>query len=98
MEWLEQEPNRLLISVVAPGGGWLVLSDTWYPGWRASIDGVEVPIYPADAVFRALRLPKGEYEVEFKYLPMSFSIGTVISAAAWSGLFISWRRLKREIA
>lgn len=55
--------------------GVLVLTDTYYPGWRAFVDGKETKIFPADVAFRAVALRKGEHSVEFLYLPLSFKIG-----------------------
>jgi uncharacterized membrane protein YfhO len=92
VEWISQSPNHLRVSAFAPDGGWLLLADTWYPGWRANIDGQEVPIYPADAVYRAVRLPEGEHQIEISYRPLSFVIGATLSAVAWLGLPVFWRR------
>lgn len=80
--------NRVAISVSSPGGGWLILADSFYPGWRAFVDGDEVTIYPADGLFRAIKLPPGEHQVEFVYRPLSFTTGAAISALAWLLLII----------
>ncbi len=48
---------------------YLILADLAYPGWRATVDGVEPPILVADGVFRALALSPGEHEIVFSYKP-----------------------------
>jgi uncharacterized membrane protein YfhO len=64
--------------------GWLVLTDTYYPGWRVWIDGEEGRILPADYIFRAVALKPGSHVVEFIYRPTSFLLGLVISISAIS--------------
>jgi uncharacterized membrane protein YfhO len=59
-----------------------VVTDTYYPGWRAFVDGVERPIYPADVAFRGVLLPPGRHTVEMRYEPLSFRAGLAVSAAA----------------
>jgi uncharacterized membrane protein YfhO len=53
----------------------LVLSDTYYPGWKAFVDGKETKIYRADYAFRAIPLNAGTHRVEFTYDPISFKLG-----------------------
>jgi uncharacterized membrane protein YfhO len=59
--------------------GFLVLSDTYYPGWQVFVDGEEAKIYQADYLFRAVPLKQGEHVVEFRYSPSSFRTGLAIS-------------------
>ena len=47
------------------GEGFLVLTDSYYPTWQASIDGKETKIYLTDYNFRGIIVPKGEHTVEF---------------------------------
>jgi len=65
-----------------PGGGLLVLTDQFYPGWTATIDGQPAPIHRADYLFRGVLLPAGSHRVEFLYWPASFRIGATVSALA----------------
>ncbi len=51
------------------GGGFLVLSDSFAPGWRAGIDGRAATIFPADVAFRMVVVPPGSHEVVFDYSP-----------------------------
>lgn len=60
--------------------GFLVLADSFYPGWRARVDDKEAKILRANLFFRAVPLPAGEHVVEFVYRPWSVMIGGVISA------------------
>lgn len=60
-------------------GGYLVLTDAYYPGWRAYVDGVETPIYRGDYLFRAVELPPGRHLVQFRYQPESFETGLAIA-------------------
>jgi hypothetical protein len=64
--------------------GFLVLSDTYYPGWRAWVDGEEVPVFRANYDFRALVITEGEHTVVFKFIPPSFKVGLVISLTGLS--------------
>jgi hypothetical protein len=71
----------------------LVTSDAFYPGWRASVDGQEAPLYRADYAIRGVILPPGEHTVTFDYNPRRFYLGVGISvlsllalgALAWTG-------------
>jgi hypothetical protein len=59
--------------------GFLVTSDAYYPGWRASIDGRDAWLYRADYAIRGVMVPAGEHTVRFDYRPRSFYLGTAIS-------------------
>jgi membrane protein YfhO len=59
--------------------GLVVLSDSGYPGWHATVDGESVPIYRADGLFRAVALPAGTHEVRFDFDPRSVKIGFLVS-------------------
>ncbi len=65
----------------------LVLTDIHYPGWKAYIDGKEVPLLHGNYAFRALALPSGKHKIEMRYQPLSFYIG---AALCLSFLFMSF--------
>ena len=79
VEILSYEPQRVVISAELTEKGYLVLTDAYYPGWRAVVDGLETPIYRANLLFRAVYLPAGKHRVEFIYDPLSFKLGAAIS-------------------
>lgn len=70
----------LKTNLAAPA--YLVLTDSYSPGWIAQIDGQDTPIYRADGNFRAVQVPAGEHTVRFKYSPVSFRVGAVLSLVA----------------
>lgn len=72
--------NEVRVHASTTGEALLVLSDTYYPGWRAFVDGHEQPLLRGDLLFRVVPLPAGEHEVEFRFEPSSVRIGLLISA------------------
>lgn len=95
----DYEPERVVVKVNAANAGYLVLADSWYPGWEALVDGERVPIYRADYIFRAIHLQAGDHTVVFEYHPASFAIGAAISGSSLlicAGLAVfAYRRSKR---
>jgi hypothetical protein len=79
---LRYQDERVDIETEAAGRRLLVLTDVWFPGWTAAIDGREVPILRADVAFRAVAIPAGRHLVTFEYRPASVRIGAWISAVA----------------
>jgi uncharacterized membrane protein YfhO len=71
--------SEVEVAVTAPRAGFLVLSDVFYPGWTATVDGSETPIEKANGFARAVRVPPGEHSVVFEYSPRSLKAGLAIS-------------------
>ena len=57
-----------------------MLSDVYYPGWQARIDGKPTMVYQTDYVLRGVALPAGDHVVDFEFRPLGFDIGLVLSA------------------
>ncbi len=76
--------------------GYLVLTDAYYPGWTATIDGQPAEIERADLMFRAVKVPAGQHRVEMRYQPSSFSIGLAISIGTAVILMAVWLGVRRR--
>ena len=64
-----ERPRAGEVHVTATGPGLLVLTDSWYPGWRATVDGIESAIVRTDATFRGVVVGEGRHDVVFRYRP-----------------------------
>jgi hypothetical protein len=78
---VREEPERVEIEAETPTACYLTLSDTFDPGWSATIDGKPVPIRPAWIAFRAVYLPPGSHRIVFRYRPAGFLTGLAITSA-----------------
>jgi hypothetical protein len=77
---LEQhEPEHLRLSVQTAETGMLVLSETYFPEWKAWLDGKPATIYPVDYVLRGVTIPPGEHKLEMRYDPRWFKLGGLAS-------------------
>jgi hypothetical protein len=85
VEVLEHTPQRVTVRVDAASPGLLVLSDTYYPGWRAEVDGTAAHIFRANGVMRAVAVAPGSHTVRFTYAPRSFKLGAAISLLSLTG-------------
>jgi hypothetical protein len=72
---VEQGANRVLLQVEASGPGFVVLTDTFYRGWQATVDSQPAQIWPANLAFRAVAVEAGTHDLVFNYQPRSFTIG-----------------------
>lgn len=80
VETILYQGSRMVVKAKLTVPGFLVLSESFYPGWRATVDGSEVAILRANLLFKAIYLPAGEHTVEFRYSPASLALGMLISA------------------
>ncbi len=104
--------NGLELDVTAPQAGLLVVSDTWFPGWRAwvvaggvssmgaELPEVEVPVYRADGMLRAVPVPAGRSTVRLAYSPMSIKLGLYCTFLGLIALILAaayalWERFVR---
>ena len=91
-------PDWLEATVVAPRDGVAVILDPFYPGWRATLDGVPAPLVRADYAFMALPVKAGRHALRLEFRDRLVPVGLAVSAAAlatWLGLLEVRRRLAR---
>ncbi|MFH1037871.1 MAG: YfhO family protein [PVC group bacterium] len=76
-------PNRMEIDVEITRPAMLVLTEVWYPGWEARVDGEPVPLYRVNYLQRGVWLEEGTHHINLVFSPPSWKIGAVISAISW---------------
>jgi hypothetical protein len=87
----ERTPTRVVLDVDARRPTWLLLFDTWAPGWHASANGATVEVERANGMFRLVSVPAGSSQVVFEYRPPGLVMGTFIAALGLLGWFGLWR-------
>jgi hypothetical protein len=90
-EVVRYTPEEIIIEARTDSPGYLILADSFYPGWKATVDGQPVEILRADIMFRAVRLEPGEHQIVFRYQPAAIWWGARVSGGAlllWIMCFI----------
>ena len=82
---IEKRPNKLALVIENQKPGFLVISETWYPGWVVEINGKRGEILKANYLFRGLFLEPGINSIVFLYHPESFYWGSIISICGLIG-------------
>jgi hypothetical protein len=91
---LQYDLHTVTIGVETDQPGYLVLSDAYFPGWQATVDGQPEPIRQANFAFRALLVPAGQHTVQFIFDPIIWKVGlgisgvTLLILVGWAG----WRQ------
>ncbi len=93
--------NAIHLTASTSVEAYLVLSEVYYPGWRAYVDGRAKPVLRANYAFRAVYLEPGYHEVRLVFEPLSWKVGLGISVATWFILIVwgllSWRRRRHRV-
>ena len=84
-----REGSKLRMEADMAAPGYVVVSETAWPGWRAYLDGRRVRILRANQAFLAVYVPAGRHEIRLRYLPQSFVVGRTISVAVAALLLIA---------
>jgi hypothetical protein len=99
---IREGQRDVVIDADAPHDGYLLLADTYYPGWTAYVDGVATPVHRANLSVRGIRIPKGRHEIRFTYEAPGVARGLRITAIAsatlgfWAAMaFYADRRARR---
>jgi len=96
---VSRRPGEYRIEADNATDAYLVLSEAYYPGWRAEVDGKPAEVFPADHLIQAIRLPPGKHVVRFVYRSRFLGLGFAVAilAALVPGL-LSWRRSRASAA
>lgn len=81
-------PNFMSVNTESKNDQILFISDNYFPGWHALVDGVEQPILRANYTFRAVPLEAGKHSVYIYYFPDSFKLGLIISISSFLCLIL----------
>jgi hypothetical protein len=97
VEFRSYEADRMAMDVNAASAGMLVLSEMYYPGWKATVNGKVARIYQVDGALRGIALSAGANRVELNYAPFSFRAGAALSLLTLACVLAGWvysRKLK----
>jgi uncharacterized membrane protein YfhO len=83
VEQIKYKPNRVSVETNQNEEGFLVLLDTWFPGWKVEVDGKPQRIYQANHFYRGVKLGPGNHSIEFSYEPIGLRMGAIISAVTF---------------
>ncbi len=91
-------PGHIVLDVDAARPSLLVVAESYYPGWRATIDGLPATILRANYLSQGLVMPMGRHTVELSYEPDSFRYGALISVAGLASLLVlgAWALVARK--
>ncbi len=79
---ISERPNTRQYEVISEQGGFLVVANTYYPGWKVSVDGERATLYQANLAFQAVYIPPGGAEVRFSYTPRRTGISLTLSVVS----------------
>jgi hypothetical protein len=85
----EYGSQNIVLDVTATSPGWVVLSDAWYPGWEATIDGRSAPVEVADHAFRAVHVDAGQSTLIMQFRPATWAWGSLISLLTFLAVLVS---------
>jgi hypothetical protein len=91
--WMRRhEPNYVRIDAQMQCRGMVILTDTWFPGWHATVDGKSVKIERAYGFVRGVLVEPGNHTIEMRYRPLSVYLGAALSLLAAAIVMAGARR------
>jgi hypothetical protein len=91
---IEDRRNRVIIKTESKTESMLVLSDNYYPGWRATIDGATAEIRKANCAMRAVKVPAGEHVVVFEFAPARLKASVYVSLASLLAVIVAFSAIE----
>jgi hypothetical protein len=96
---VEYQNETVVVEAEAKKAGWLLLLDSYYPGWKAEVDGNPAEVFRADGFFRTVKIPAGKHQIVFNFAPTFLKKSFWISGVGfliWLGLIIAARTYGKE--
>jgi hypothetical protein len=96
IDWVADDPDRVILGIAAADRAFVVLADAWFPGWRARVDGSDVPIHRVDQLLRGVIVPEGRHRLEMTFQPRGWASGVrltqigMLLAAAFTLVWCVW--------
>jgi len=84
-------PSEVQVETEAAEPAFLVTSETFYPGWKASIDGRQAPLFLTNVAFRGMPVPAGRHRIAMRYEPRTLRLGMMVSLIGWVALALGLR-------
>lgn len=84
---IDYKANKVILLTKSKKSTFIVLTDVYYPGWKAYVNGKETKIFRTDFTFRGVVVPAGDNTVEFTYKPITFSLGVLTAIIGMVGIF-----------
>jgi hypothetical protein len=84
IDWVVDEPDRIELSVRAPAPAFVVVADTWLPGWTAEVNGAPAPVHRVNHMMRGVAVPGGGTRLVMRYVPEGWNAATAVSRAAFA--------------
>ncbi len=107
IQLVKNENDDIFYKSSSKTNGFAVFSEIYYPnGWKAYIDGKEAPIVKVNYLLRGLSVPAGDHSIEFKFAPVSYTLGNDISMIVGAlsilillyGAVVLWKNYRKEIS
>jgi len=96
---ISNQPNEVVIEAKVERNCYLILTDSFYPGWQVTIDGIRGKILRGNVLFRAVRLTEGKHNIIFRYRPGLFYLGLLISLISLISIIgVSLVKIRRELS
>jgi hypothetical protein len=91
------QAESMRLRVESPTAGYLIITDTFYPGWQAHVNGEAAPIYRADVLFRGIPVPAGVSTVLIEYNPGWWPGVLIIGSVGWLLALAGWIGARRRV-
>jgi hypothetical protein len=82
LRWIEDDPDHVSFEVEAPDRAFVVLADTFFPGWTARVDDLPAPLHRVNQLARGVAVPSGHHRVTLRYVPEGWSASVPVTRAA----------------